>query len=352
MSIDEIVEKFRNSYKFDARVNLFEIECSETDTGITLSGIVQNDELKNAFFEYCKKSFCGHLINYEVQTIDKSEKVSKAAVRVSTGNVYKEPSFRSTVITQCLMGEIVTVVKRCKDWVMVQLRDNYIGWMTETVTDLSSEQCMQYEKCEKVIVTALCDSVYDSEMMCCIVSDTVIGNVFALSKENKTGYYITYPDNRTGFISRKSSELLSDWRKSGVAAAQTVVETALRFRGIPYVWGGVSSKGLDCSGFTKLVYHMCGIELPRDADMQVKCGYDVPFDRSFSGVKSGDLLFFGRKSETDPTDEIPIVHVALSLGGKLYMQASGDVHISSFDPEDPCFDKRRSESIQKVRRIL
>lgn len=344
-------DKFLEEYKIDRRINVFEIEAAESSGKLVLSGVIQNRSLKELFVNYCMtNTACS--VNCEVNVLDETVIHKRVVFRVSVANLHKEPSYNSPVITQGTMGSVAVYIKRVRDWVMVQLDDKYIGWTNETVAEYSQEEFADYESAEKIIITALNDYVYDTEEMKNIVSDTVIGNIFRIVNTNRICYVVRYPDGRTGVINRKSAMLLTEWQKSRKNTAEAIVKTAGMFTGIPYYWGGISSKGLDCSGFTKLVYYLNGIVLPRDADQQAKCGTDVPLDKQFAGAKPGDLLFFGRKSENSVSDKIPITHVALSLGGKRYMQASGDIHVSSFDPKDPCFDKRRSESIQFARRII
>ena len=98
-----------------------------------------------------------------------------------------------------------------------------------------------------------------------------------------------------------------------------------KFIGVPYLWGGTSSKGFDCSGFTKTVYLMNGIIIPRDASQQVNEGLLVDADRNWDKLQEGDLMFFGYYKN----GKRRIDHVAIWIGNGKFIQASKNVRINS-----------------------
>ena len=106
----------------------------------------------------------------------------------------------------------------------------------------------------------------------------------------------------------------------------------MEFNGIPYLWGGASSKAIDCSGLSCNVFFMNGTLLPRDADQQSFCGTEVSTDYDYKELVAGDLLFFGRKAtDTQPEN---VTHVAIYLGDSEFMHAAGyrdRVGINSMD---------------------
>jgi cell wall-associated NlpC family hydrolase len=120
--------------------------------------------------------------------------------------------------------------------------------------------------------------------------------------------------------------------------------------GRPYFWGCNSPRGFDCSGFTKLVFFLNGIELNRDSSQQCLQGVEIPLDEDFKNLRKGDLLFFGRPDRG--TGKERITHVGIYLEDKRFIQASVMVHISSLDPESPISDRRRIRSLLHARRVL
>jgi cell wall-associated NlpC family hydrolase len=105
------------------------------------------------------------------------------------------------------------------------------------------------------------------------------------------------------------------------AGTAEVIATAERFLGVPYLWGGCTPLGLDCSGFVQLVFALSGVGLPRDAYQQAVCGRRVARE----ALAPGDLLFFGQDGSRDAR----VTHVALSHGGAGFIHARGgqDVQI-------------------------
>jgi cell wall-associated NlpC family hydrolase len=131
---------------------------------------------------------------------------------------------------------------------------------------------------------------------------------------------------------------------------ESIYHTAETLMGIPYVWGGTSIKGLDCSGFTKIIFQLNGIQLPRDASQQVHVGELVDIEDGFDKLLPGDLLFFGIKNPNSQKERI--THVAIYLGNLDFMHASGRVRINSFNRSKSNFAENRFKTFIKAKRIL
>ena len=118
---------------------------------------------------------------------------------------------------------------------------------------------------------------------------------------------------------------------------ESIIETAYTMIGIPYLWAGTSSKGVDCSGLVRTVLFMHDIIIPRDASQQAYVGERIEITSDFANVQRGDLVFFGRKAFSGRKEGIS--HVGIYLGNKQFIHALGDVHISSFEPADKNYDE-------------
>jgi cell wall-associated NlpC family hydrolase len=343
-------KRFLTENKIDLRVVVFDVDEEFKDNCLILSGLIQDHGYKHLFLEFLKENI-SYCIQDNLLEISNLKNISKGLVNVSVADVHASPSFISPVITQALLGTTVTILKQLGDWMLIQLADHYIGWVTETIVPITSELHKTWVVRKKLIVTCMHDFVYTSTKKEQSISDIVIGNILCASgNETFEMYEITFADGRKGFIDKQSVEIYYDWVEKRVATEDSVVETALKFTGIPYSWGGITCKALDCSGFVKLVYYLNGIMLQRDADQQALSGVDVPLTPDMENVKAGDLLFFGRFDEN--LGHAPISHVGISLGGKKFIHSSGNVHIGSFDSKSASYDARRSESLLKVKRIV
>lgn len=345
----DLLSKFIKAFSIDTRVIVCNCIIDENGEQLTVMGEIHNEEYKSKLLEFLQPH-CKSIDDQLEIVFSNTEKKPQGLINVSVANLHKTPKLSSPLVTQALLGTQVTIIKDNNEWLLVQLPDGYLGWISEMLHRVPDGSFSLVDSSKKIIITDLHAYVFRSQTKEEIISDAVIGDVFFLQETVDHFYVVKYPDRRIGYLEQEKGSLFQNWLKNIKCTHESIVDTARKFTGIPYLWGGVSSKAVDCSGFVKLVYFLNGIMLPRDADQQAKVGIEIYRNDNMSNVLPGDLLFFARRNEI--TGEIPITHVGLSLGGMEYMQASGDVHLSSFNPDHPYFDKRRSESLVKIKRII
>jgi hypothetical protein len=182
------------------------------------------------------------------------------------------------------------------------------------------------------------------------VSDVVMGGLLERLGQSGDWFKVALADGRTGFLPKKSVMDYTEWQQTRQPTPENIEHTARSFLGRPYSWGCNSIRGMDCSGLTKLVFFLNGIQLSRNASEQYLQGVEVPLDGDLKNLKKGDLLFFGHRARDGKPERID--HTAIYLGDKLFIQASELVRISSLDRDSPLSDERRIRSLLHARRIL
>ena len=185
-----------------------------------------------------------------------------------------------------------------------------------------------------------------------IVSDIVLGAQLALLETTEDFYKVAFPDNRVGYIKQKDAAIYETWINTIKPSSSLIELTAKKFIGLPYLWGGTSSKGMDCSGFTKTVYLMNGFVIPRDASQQINAGKVVDTNLTFENLQKGDLLFFGKKA-TDSTKQ-RTTHVGIWLGNDNdeFIHAANNVGVNSINSEADNFDEFNKNRYLGARRYL
>ena len=258
--------------------------------------------------------------------------------------------------TQILMGHVVRVWKPTTNavfrWYWTQSRDGYLSWLQKgTFVRCTKAEADAWERGPLLIVTALEDCIREQPQPDAQpVSDVVLCDLVRRTGEEGDWFKVALPDQRTGFLPKQAATDYAAWKQSRQPTAENVERTARQFIGRPYMWGCNSPKGFDCSGFTKTVFFLNGIDLLRDSSQQAGQGVPVPLDAELSQLKKGDLLFFGRRSRDGERERV--VHVGLYLGDKLFIHSSEQVHISSLDPNSPIRDENRIRTLLRARRVL
>ena len=268
-------------------------------------------------------------------------------ITVSTAQLRRGPSEKEEIVNQALLGDTFTLLKNTHYFDLVQLSDGYIGYLDGGSTAvMSRSELAAWKQRPQIFFWKKWGEIRSEKKEGSDpVSDIVLGAYVALVKKEGKWLRVALADGREGYLRREEVIDTDTFTRQPKPKPEELVKTARQFIGYPYFWGGLSTKDFDCSGFTKTVYKLHGITLPRDANMQVHVGKVVPFDSSFSTLQPGDLLFFGRTIER-------ITHVGLYMGGYKFIHAGDLVLINSFNPADPDFSPRRMKDLQAVRRIL
>jgi len=276
---------------------------------------------------------------------------TKALVTISVANIRSEPKHSAELATQALMGTPLNVLKEDDGWFLVQTPDGYLSWVDRAGIHLMTEAELEHWFREpKVVITALTGYVWKSTDKSEMVSDLVAGDIMTIAEESKDQLKVNLPDGRQGWISSSDAQDWESWIASRNTTPEALITTAKQMMGTPYLWGGTSIKGVDCSGFTKTIFYLNGQIIPRDASQQINEGDLVDTDKNWDKLQVGDLLFFGVKETPEKKERV--VHVGMWIGNGEFIHSRGLVRISSFDPENPNYDEYELGRYLRTKRIV
>lgn len=352
--LNDLLLSTQQELALDDRTELWDVSVHSDSDHFQLVGHLTSMEAYNALDKALDQQFPG-VENRIILHADGGEgTLVNALVNNSVIHLRREPSSTKELVTQSLLGTPVRILLTDGGKSLIQVPDGYIGWVnTKEVHLVDGEELAAYREAEKLVFTeqyGMAFSEPDEESM--PVTDLVIGNIVSRVTE-KDGYtQVKYPDGRLGWV-RSSHLAPAEVVFFKTPMQENLVQTALRYHGIPYLWGGTSSKTIDCSGLVCNIYFMNGIQMPRDADMQALIGRELTTEFISDPLEPGDLLFFGRKASEGQEENVS--HVAMYIGNGEYIHSAGyreRVSINSMDSTRENYIERYPEIFVRAVRIL
>lgn len=338
----------------DKRLAVFDVSVEKSGEVVRVRGEVETREARDAALEAVRATGSGKVIDEITVLPDPALGAeTQALVRVSVANVRGKPAHSAEMVTQTLMGWPVRVLKRQNGWYFVHTEpDGYLGWIEELqLARMRLEERLAWESASLVVAMAPFTTVRAAPSDAAdAVSDLVIGALVKALPGDAGWIEVALPDGRRGYVPERDVRDYATWKASRNPIAENVERTALQFMGAPYLWGGTSSKGFDCSGFAKIVLHLNGVDLPRDTDQQAQVGEPVPLDGRLTALRKGDLLFFGTAAADGKPERV--THVGIHLGGLEFIHASGLVRRNSLDPKSPIYSESLRNRLLRARRVL
>ena len=244
-----------------------------------------------------------------------------------------EPSHRAEMCTQILFGELYVILDAFEDWRHIRLvYDNYEGWINKSsVLEITEEEFRRLEALPCDVTTELVQLIENRSRH--YYFPILMGSSLHGLQEN------AFSAGQDEYLFEGDTDRIpQDGNR------KKVVEMAMMYLHSPYMWGGRSPFGIDCSGFTQMTYKIAGIQLLRDASQQASQGETISF---ISDAKAGDLLFFD-------DEEGMITHTGILLPDTKVIHASGKVRIDKVDHQG-IFDLETgqySHALRLIKKIL
>jgi len=226
--------------------------------------------------------------------------------------VHSEPSDKSEIVSQLLFGEMFHMTEVIGPWLKIRtVFDNYEGWIDKKQCSfLTTDEFAGLNNENRCVVTDIVQLICNKTLN--FYFPIVMGSSLpSLSEKNMiiAGYEYVYEADCSNVLTKINGAKITEYAKQYLNA--------------PYMWGGKTPFGIDCSGFTQVVMKLCGIHISRDAAQQSLQGKAVDF---ISEAMPGDLAFF-------ENDENQIIHTGIILFNQKIIHASGKVRIDEIDHE-------------------
>ena len=359
IKIKSIADEVGKTIAPDKRTAVFKYQLSAGNTpviNLESTSAAATEALGNAFTK------AGLQVNIQPNLLPAAELGTKlyGVVTLSVANNRKEPGHSSELMTQMLMGTPVELLKKERGYYLVRSPDQYISYVDQgALAVMDAAAFADWKNARKLVYQADYGYSYTApDVKSLRVSDLVNGDIFKLLAKEKGFYKISYPDQRIAYIPVKEAGDYHQWVARPNPNAAQILSTAKTLMGVPYLWGGTSIKGVDCSGFTKTSYFLNGIILPRDASQQALVGevvdiYEadsVSLAKCIKNLLPGDLLFFAAAKGKMPNPRV--THTAIYMGNGQFIQSAGMVRINSIDPAAPDYETFYSRTLVSARRML
>ncbi|MFV5696162.1 NlpC/P60 family protein [Flavobacterium sp. LB3P122] len=216
-----------------------------------------------------------------------------------------EPSDRSEIVSQVLFGEHFEILEQLKQWSRIKMQyDDYEGWVDFKQYQLISESSFnQLSEDANILNADLIEYI------------TAPNNILIPIPLGSSVSFLNYNEINTSNFDFEGTKI------SGIKTKKGLINTAFLYLNAPYLWGGKTPFGIDCSGFTQMVYKLNGYKLLRDASQQATQGEPLSF---IEESEPGDLAFFDN-------EEGKIIHVGIIMEDNYIIHASGKIRIDRLD---------------------
>lgn len=322
-NVEETIKELKSKYVPDKRVGVWDIEVKKGNDVYFIYGKVDNALYKAEI----EKSLKGLGVKYSTDikvlpdaTLDKKW----GLVSISVACIRTNPKNGAELASQAIMGTPMRILEIVDGMARVQTPDNYIGYMTTgSFAYKTDEEFADWKESKRYIVSVYQGTLWEDKKEKMPVTDLAMGNLLEFVEKDGDYLLLALPDGRKGYAHKSIVTEFGKWTKQSFDFDR-MQKLGFRMLGTPYLWGGMSTKTLDCSGFVRTLYFHNGIIMQRDASQQALKGGIVNWKNWREEAQPGDLIFIGTKSGK-------VTHVAMYMGNGKYIHSSGRVKINSMD---------------------
>ncbi|MBA3946184.1 MAG: C40 family peptidase [Herpetosiphonaceae bacterium] len=353
----ELVEWVRREHFADERMTLAEVQVVQAHDELRLKGAVLDHHAAELFVSALRRHAPGLNWHDELMPLIAGPDYGWALVTQAVCDLRREPAMHSERISQAVFGEAIEVLRCHDDWVFVRLPDDYLGWMhAGPLWRCNATQVEAWRQHSTHLLTRPTLPCYGTaagqpEHQLGLLP---FGSLLKVEDEHGPFYQVRFPNQLVRWVPGAGLLSLKHRPPATLPGLHTVIGWLETMIGVPYLWGGRTPFGYDCSGVVQTVYGLLGIRLPRDADQQALVGTAI----SFEAIQWGDLLFFDtglRDGELNTIPERCITHVGLALHDSEFLHASfshGGLVRGSFDDHSPWFLPSYRHRFITARRLL
>lgn len=356
--IKELQENVKREFAPDRRTKIVAIQKADVPQNIYILETTEKDA--KFVLEQKAKEISA---NIQVQLLPDASVDGKTVgvIRLSVANMRTFPDNSAELTSQVLLGTQVDLLQKKSGEYRVRTPDGYIAWVpASSIAVMDQAEADKWRQSDKLIYTTEFGRSYSEPTeKSQRVSDLVYGDILKLTGQKGGFYEIAYPDGRKGYIKKSEGLTLKTWLDTRNPTADHIIASAKSMLGLPYLWGGTSVKGVDCSGFTKTSFFMNGFVIPRDASQQVLAGEKIDIldseghfdpEKALKNLKPADLLFFAAGKNSNPNARV--THVALYIGNGTFIHAAGLVRINSMLKDAADYDDFQTRTVVAARRYL
>jgi hypothetical protein len=350
VSIQKDIDSIQHKWVPDEREGICTLKLSIISGGrVLIKGETDLPGARNEIINYLNNSgydYCDSLF-----IIPDTSKIKKTwgLISISVSNIKKSPSHSSEMVSQTILGTPVKILKEKGGWLLIQTPDHYIGWANSSgIAELNEQEIEKWKRSDRVIFLRKSGDILFESGSDRVLSDIVFGSILEVTGEKQSCYEVVLPDGRRGVLNKGDVADFKHWSVSKDIEPDKLILFGKSLLGSPYMWGGTSTKALDCSGFVKTIYFTGGIILARDASLQFYYGLPVDYSSSIASLEKGDLIFFGYNREGKKR----ITHVGMYIGDTEVIHCSGMVRINSLDSTRTNYSEYLKKGMMGARRII